>query len=126
MNTQKLKADFDLFLLVIIVGVLIFAGTTNCQNFVEKSKTTAHLELHSDQEEYEDSIGFTTIKVTSKDESNIYWSKATKREIKLSSFGYDKETHFPDKKVEGCFIAVYCKKHLMLYMLVQAKCGGTQ
>ncbi len=123
---QKYKNEIELGVLVSFVLLLIFtfAGETKCQQFVNK-EAKEHKLQHTEQEEYEDAIRFKTITVLKQDSDFIYWAKNTKYKLQLSSFGFDKNTEFPkDYKQEGCYMAIYCEKHLMLYTLVTMKCNG--
>lgn len=108
-----MKKDDDLKVLTVILLIFFLASFVRCQ----------HIKQHTNQEEYEDSIGVKFLEVTSKDESLIFWKQELRYQVKVSSFGYDSKTIFPDKfKPEGCFVAIYCKTHMYLYLLVQNHC----
>lgn len=105
-------------LVVVIIGLIVTAA--HCQE---------HLSLHTDEDEWEDTIGVKFITVSSTDKDLIYYYVTRKYEQRLSSIGWDKNTIIrtvKDKKgktiVEGCYMMIYCRKHLMAYVLNQIKC----
>jgi len=75
---------------------------------------------HDSIADVEDTAGFISVKFLSKDDRLIYWKREMKREVKLSSFGYDKYTKFVDK-LEGDLCILYCKTHSFAYIVTQCK-----
>lgn len=108
-----------LSLIVVVIAIGLIAVAAHCQ----------HLALHTDEDEWEDAIGVKFITVTSTDKDLIYYYVTRKYERRLSSIGWDDKTivrTVKDKQgktvVEGCYMMIYCRKHLMAYVLNQIKC----
>lgn len=79
-----------------------------------------HSKLHTDQEEWENSVRYKIAVITSKDGELIYWTKRTKYGITLGSFGYDKLLQAPksfQEKPRGCYQIWYCNDHKFAYMV---------
>lgn len=134
---DRTKEDFRLFLGVLVFFLVVFLGAAlpgHCQGstpYPVKVKPTPekephHMTHHTDEDEWENTIGVTFITVTSMDKELIYYYVTRKFEQKLSSIGHDDKTIYQDetKKFipEGCFMMMYCKTHLMAYLLVRIKC----
>lgn len=101
--------------------ILWVTVATKCQEYdyyYPEEKT--HSELHKDRKEWEDSIRYRIAEITSVDGDLIYWKKETRREIKLSSFGYDKTLQVEKgwiNKPTGCHQMWYCITHNFVYMI---------
>lgn len=114
------------FIYVLVMG-LSLAIAVNCQSFtkVKKEKKILHTDLHTvdDQGEWEDAHRVITFRFTKKENGLIYWMKPLKREIKLSSFAYDKKSFLPKHLESGkCYLAIYCKEHLWINSMSPVKC----
>src|SRR5688572_23943612 len=112
--------------LVLLLSVLLPVCLTVvlAQN-VKVPTDVTHLSLHTDEEEWEDSIGYKPIRVTEVDARLVYYNKPTRHTIKLGSFGYDDRTRLPKdflKNPQGCYQVDYCTKHLVLYGLNPTPC----
>lgn len=92
--------------LCLIVWVIIFKAY--CQDVHPK---------HLTQEDFEDTIAYRIVTITSKDDRLLYYKKELKLRVFLGSFGYDKYTRFDDKKYEGCYQVLYCKTHNFAYIV---------
>lgn len=108
--------------LTLIVWVFIF--TAFCQSVYDaaKPKTTQDVHpKHPSLEDFEDSIGYRIVTITSKDDRLIFYTKELKNRVYLGSFAYDKYTRFDDKKFEGCYNILYCKTHNFAYVVAPCK-----
>lgn len=123
---KELVKGFVRWLIIVLATLTIIVWSVavlRCQT-VEPP----HMTLHADREEWEDSIGLYFGAINSKDDKLIYISRRLKNQIKLTSLGYDKETRFDDPAVKPyklsgqCFVFIYCKKHLMAYVVQRIPC----
>lgn len=150
MNKEDKELVDGFFRWCMVVGVTLnliiwgFIVNAHCQSSIpypvkvepKPMPTPDHLSLHNDQDEFEDSIGVKFIAVTSQDDSLIYYYVTRKFEQRLSSVGFDKYTIYqngdakkPKGKLftpEGCFMMMYCKTHLMAYVLSRIPCKEVQ
>lgn len=78
---------------------------------------------HKSTEDFEDTVGFRSVKITSKDDRLIFYTKELKNRIYIGSFGYDKYTRFDDFKLDGKYCVLYCKTHLFAYIVSPCKGG---
>lgn len=101
-----------IIVLLILNLVLGAAIISRCQEVHEK---------HESREDFENTMGFKSIILMSKDDRLVYWKKELKMRVVLSSFAYDKYTRFEVKQMEGCALAIYCKTHNFLYLLTPCK-----
>ena len=128
-DMKALVRGFVKWLIIVLLGLnaIIWASAiAHCQTV---TKEPEHMTLHPDKEEWEDSIGFYAGAITSKDERLIYITRKIKMGLKLTSLGWDKNTRFDDPaakpyKLQGeCFAFIYCKKHLMAYVVQRIPCS---
>ncbi len=116
MKNSKRQNDSGFAWIIVIVLILFVTGIVNCQD---------HIKLHTDREEWENSVGIKFITVTSKDDRLVYFYQVRKYETKISSLGWDKDSRLVDpakKGFEGCYVTIYCKTHLMIYLLQRVSC----
>jgi hypothetical protein len=89
-------------------------------------QTAGHIKLHTDRDEWEDSIGLKFVTVTSKDDEHIYFYQLRKYQRNIASMAFDSDTRyeFGSKAYQftGCFAIHYCKKHLMIYVMQRVPC----
>ncbi len=100
-----------LIIVLLTLNVIIWGSIiAHCQE---------HKKLHPDRDEWEESVRFKVIEITSIDSDLIYWTKFSKKTIILSSFGYDKTliTDMDFKFPAGCYESTFCMKHSFIYML---------
>lgn len=87
-----------------------------------------HIKLHTDRDEWEESIGLKFVTITNKDDRLVYFYQTRKLELRQSSLGFDKDTRYDygnaKKPYEftGCFVVFYCRKHLMSYFWQRVPC----
>lgn len=125
---KALVKGFVKWLIVVLLGLNCILWTAIIANCQEKNKEVEHKTLHTDRGEWEETIGLKFITVTSKDERLIYFYQVRKFERRISSLGYDKDTRFDfgaakkPYEFSGCFVAFYCKTHLMIYLMSRVPC----
>ncbi len=109
------KENSSLAWLISILFVVLLTGVVKCQ----------HIKLHPDRMEWEDNLGIKFITVTSRDENLVYYYQVTKHERKISSLAWDFNSILVDpakKGFNGCYLVIYCKAHLMAYVMERIQC----
>jgi hypothetical protein len=123
MKTWQVALALLLSVLVPVCCIVTLAQASQASQGIEEKPV--HMENHTDDKEWEDSVGYMTIQVTEMDKRLIFYTRKTLHSVDLASFGYDQNTIFPQgflKEPKGCFQVAYCKKHLIVYSLDPVKC----
>lgn len=84
-----------------------------------------HRTQHKDRLSQEDDSGWMFITVTAKEDDLVFYRREGKDLVKLESMGWDKDSVIQDTtKVPftGCYLAIFCRKHLYLYVLQRQPC----
>lgn len=119
-----------LLALTAVVTVIAFCSLIgHCQTAEPK-----HIDLHTDPDEWEDTLGIKLVTITGKDDRLVYYYVTRKFEQRLASMAWDSRTIFDSMKdrkkrsvLEGCYLLIYCKKHTLIYVAQQIPCkGGNQ
>lgn len=119
---KQLVWGFGLLVCSTALATMLCISSASSQGLEEKS---THRLQHTDDLEWEDSIGLMHIEVTELDKRLVYYTRRTIHKVELASFGYDQHTIFPKeflKHPEGCYFVHYCKKHLIVYDFNPVQC----
>lgn len=117
---KDLVKGFVKWLIIILATLTAILWSVIITAYCQLAKTDIHPK-HPSLDDWEDTIAYRVVTITSKDERLLYYKKELKMRVYLGSFGYDQYTRFDDKKFEGCYQVLYCRTHNFAYVVSPCK-----